>query len=632
MSISRRKFLQFSTVMPALSQVIDLGKINESSTVKSVASIDVNLYESLLKKWTEALYKLQVRQISIPQLNGGILCPAGARIRGRCFDAILPFMYMAHHLNESKYLDAAVQLQKWSDNVSLPDGSWVNEPITSNWQATTVFSFITMAESIINFGHLLNSADRDKWMTRSRKAAGWLYEHLTFSFNSNINYPVSASTAMALAGLLFDDKSYMQRSKDLAHQALHFFTPDNCFLFGEGKPRTSKSPKGCYPIDLGYNVEESLPNLVLYAKIMKDEEVLATVENSLRTHLEFMLPDGAWDNSWGTRNFKWTYWGSRTTDGCQVAYGLLADKNPLFAEAACRNLQLLNSCTHQGILYGGPHFKLHGAAPSIHHTFCHAKALATCLVLGIKVPEKPMQLPRENTQQKKYYREIDTWLVAKKDWKATITGYDWVYKKNDHASGGAISMLWHKLAGPILSASLSTYIMHERDNMQPMYEPDSMALTPRIEAVVKGVVFDNINDLAAQITPMKNKQSTSLRCTGKLVNNDYKEPENGSFLFSIIYDFYTSYVSIIIEANSDYEVDELRFVLPVISNHKEDVIMENNTIAINKEKCILHISSSNKPILLNNFRIFNFVPGFEALPIVYKLIRGQALNIKIAVK
>ena len=39
------------------------------------------------------------------------------------------------------------------------------------------------------------------------------------------------------------------------------------------------------------------------------------VATSLRAHLEFMLPDGAWDNSWGTRNYKWTYWGSRTSDG-----------------------------------------------------------------------------------------------------------------------------------------------------------------------------------------------------------------------------------------------------------------------------------------------------------------------------
>ena len=26
--------------------------------------------------------------------------------------------------------------------------------------------------------------------------------------------------------------------------------------------------------------------------------------------------DGGWDNSFGTRNNKWTYWGNRTSDGC----------------------------------------------------------------------------------------------------------------------------------------------------------------------------------------------------------------------------------------------------------------------------------------------------------------------------
>ena len=47
---------------------------------------------------------------------------------------------------------------------------------------------------------------------------------------------------------------------------------------------------------------------------MLDQTVAA-----LRTHMEFMLPDGAWDNSWGTRNYKWSWWGSRTSDGCHPA-------------------------------------------------------------------------------------------------------------------------------------------------------------------------------------------------------------------------------------------------------------------------------------------------------------------------
>ena len=69
-----------------------------------------------------------------------------------------------------------------------------------------------------------------------------------------------------------------------------------------------------------------------------------------------MLPDGAWDNSWGTRNNKWSYWGSRTSDGCQPGYGLLAKKSPEFAEAVRRNTRLLKACTHDGLLHGGPMF------------------------------------------------------------------------------------------------------------------------------------------------------------------------------------------------------------------------------------------------------------------------------------
>lgn len=72
---------------------------------------------------------------------------------------------------------------------------------------------------------------------------------------------------------------------------------------------------GCLPVDLGYNIEESLPNLAYYALMADNQELLAIVERSMNTHLEFMLPDGAWDNSWGTRSFKWTYWGGRTSDG-----------------------------------------------------------------------------------------------------------------------------------------------------------------------------------------------------------------------------------------------------------------------------------------------------------------------------
>ena len=42
--------------------------------------------------------------------------------------------------------------------------------------------------------------------------------------------------------------------------------------------------------------------------------------DSAKSHLAFLLPDGGLDNSMGSRSCKWTYWGSRTSDGCLAAF------------------------------------------------------------------------------------------------------------------------------------------------------------------------------------------------------------------------------------------------------------------------------------------------------------------------
>ena len=116
---------------------------------------------------------------------------------------------------------------------------------------------------------------------------------------------------------------------------------ENGLLFGEGQPNDAVSEKGCTAIDMGgYNVEESLPSLCRYAMESGDKEAFNVFVDSYRAHLEFMLPDGAWDNSIGTRAFKWTYWGSRTSDGCQEVLFHLGKQDPVFAEAALRNLDL----------------------------------------------------------------------------------------------------------------------------------------------------------------------------------------------------------------------------------------------------------------------------------------------------
>ena len=88
-------------------------------------------------------------------------------------------------------------------------------------------------------------------------------------------------------------------------------------------------------------------------KPMTTEELFDKIKGILQE--KDKLPDGAWDNSFGTRNYKWSYRGSRTSDGCAAGYGLADD--PVLQEAFRRNTQLLERCTQDGLLYGGYIFR-----------------------------------------------------------------------------------------------------------------------------------------------------------------------------------------------------------------------------------------------------------------------------------
>ena len=107
--------------------------------------------------------------------------------------------------------------------------------------------------------------------------------------------------------------------------------------------------------------------------------------------------------------FKWTYWGSRTSDGMQPAFAMMADYNPALGTAAFKNLELLKQCTKDGLLFGGPHYVSHGIVASIHHTFAHAKPLATILDHWEHLPKinKKSPLPRTIANGATYFKELD---------------------------------------------------------------------------------------------------------------------------------------------------------------------------------------------------------------------------------
>jgi hypothetical protein len=649
-ALNRRDFLRLSaTGAAALGTGVELMASASATRLPAQlsapqASQATRLYADLLQSWCDGLLAHQVTKMDTPALAGGLLCPSCAMIHGRCGDAVYPLLCMAHRTGDEKYLKGALLVYDWSEaQVSQPDGSWFNDVLLSPWQGITVFRAIALAEALHHHGSILDTATRQRWTDRLAKAVKFLDGFITMQ-TGNINYPVTSTYAFALSGQVLGDERYMRRACLLANSAMEYFTP-NQLLFGEGHPQTDITRKGCRPVDLGYNVEESLPALALYSLLADDEPVRAKVVAALRSHLEFMLPDGAWDNSWGTRNFKWSWWGSRTSDGCHPAYVALAKYDPRFAEAARRNVQLMAACTKDNLLYGGPDYALHGDFPCIHHTFTHAKSLASVLDRGADNPavEEAPKLPRDTPYGLKTFPEIGTYLVSIGDWRATVTGYDFEYVETvqrggssgggaGHASGGTLSMLYHQTLGPICVASMTKYQALEIANQQPVRGSDLMTLTPRIECA-GAVPFTSLSDYEATITPAYSAKRISITATGRLLTAAHIAPAAGNVRYQLDYVFEENVVEIRAQVTGDtLGAAAMRFVLPVVSRPNESVdLVKAGEVRIAKPKgsVIIATDATGGFEAVSGERVFNMVPGFLCLPLVISMKPGGVVSIRI---
>lgn len=482
----------------------------------------MNFYFDLLKEWCDKLEELQIKEGSLPELSGGILCPSCARVHGRCSDAMYPMLYLYRMTGEKKYKDCAMRLFSWSDNMYHEEGFFYNDT-NSSWRGITVFAAACMGECLLDFGSLLTKEEYGAVLNRFVKCAGYLKENIE-RIGGNINYPVTCAYTMAVAHALTKEEEYGRKAHELAQRASRFFTEDG-LLYGEGHNRQEVSPKGCRPVDIGYNIEESLPALLLYAMMEKDEKIHELAVNAMRLHLEFMLPDGAWDNSFGTRNYKWSYWGSRTSDGCLTGFGLAED--PVLEEAVRRNALLLKKCTSDGLLYGGPMFHSAGEPPCVHHTFCHAKAFALLLQ---KASDEQMErlncfqrqrlLPSDQRNGIRFFASVHTLLLGKGNWRATVTGYDVEYCRFGHPSGGAVSLLWHERLGPVLVGTMGNYELVEPNNMQLLRRSMPACLTPRIEYEEGEKLYRNIYDQTAGLRWEETEDALDVWAEGIMTASD----------------------------------------------------------------------------------------------------------------
>ena len=560
-----------------------------------------NQVYNLMKNWCDELLKTQL-SMPDPLLDGAILCPGCAVVHGRCADMVLPLVLLYSQTGSEHYLTAAKKLIDWTEYNLLSENDDYRNDLANRWKGTNIFTCLMLGETLHRFKDVLDEETFTKWdaIFRRRAAAsiGWCEKA-----GPHINYNAGAAAMFAFAYNYTGEQKFLDNAlKQEAFCRAHF---DNQGLFfGEGKPLDGTTAKGCHFIDMGYNLEESIPLLVMHALWMKDEEKLKFYVDRAIDHLGFLLPDGAIDNSWGTRQNKWTYWGSRTSDGMHEGFVYVARDNPVIAKAVRRNVELLERCTTHGRLYGGLMYHSANEPACVHHAFDKVKSLA---VLYLEMDDEfdtclDAVLPRE-VEGVKAYQNGNLYTVTKGDFIATVNACDTHIYYASETGGGAISMLYNKNNGAVMAATLYRFVATEPMNMQ---------------------IQRNVDEEVCNTARLGRSDTDK---TVELFNDGYsitaKSEQSG---FSIKYDFCDDAVNISILSDKDSE-----YVLPIISeNHDEVMVLDNEIVFKNMLSVCADVKCEITPD--GNKRHFHPVGGFQYKHLTYPVTANKQLNITIKTK
>lgn len=558
----------------------------------------------LLKSWCEKLLDYQIKQFDTPFLKGSLICPTCGVIHGRCADLVFPLMTLYFETGDGKYKDAALQLVDWSENnIKCDDGSYRND-LSNTWKAISVFSAIAFGETLLHFGNRLDGDIKERWNTIFIRLTDSMVRQFEQGLiDPHINYYCGFAALMALAGKLTGNKEYDRLAVKWESFCCTRFDQQGLF-YGEGHPIDIITEKGCRAIDMGYNLEESLPLLILYSVWSGNEEKRRFYADKMEKHLEFLLPDGAIDNSFGTRHNKWTYWGSRTSDGMQEGLVHITDISSVFARAAVKNLELMERCTHEGLLFQGLMSYDAQEPACIHHAFTHGKALAEMyLCMNESDFEKidTVQLPRETEYGLKSFQSGNLYTVAVGDWRATVSAVDIINYEGAENFGGSLNMLWHRSYGPVCAATMHQYRESEPANMQYLRNSfEIYSLTPRIESGG----YSSVCDKSVKLDWFGRGDETVIVAQPE----DTKE-----FWFRMTYRFSKNDVEISIFVNK-----EGRYILPV-AVYKNDSVKLNGQSVLFRDQLKVSVSRAKLLPVDTKTRYFNQVGGLSCYPVEVEL-------------
>jgi hypothetical protein len=255
--------------------------------------------------------------------------------------------------------------------------------------------------------------------------------------------------------------------------------------------------------------------------------------------------------------------------------------------------------------------------------------------------ERP-KLPRDEAYGLKSFASIGTTLAAVGSWRATVTEYDWEYTEHvqpeagnlggGHVSGGALSLLYHMQLGPILSASMTEYLMVEIANQQQFREGSHMALTPRVE-YVNDATLTSLNDFGAVVNAKQTAGEIVFDAQGQMLNASRKPSPSEEILYHMVYRISDVDVEIVASVNAlPSRGEPIKLIVPVIARAGESVEqIDAHTVRVVKAKGALIVSTDSAAGFEAGFKekTFNLVPGFEAFPFSVTLAAEKEARIRL---
>ncbi len=503
-----------------LSALVTIAALAGSVVVRGRQTPSVSLQREFLETLavlSRALLDTQITDASSPD-HGALVCPETKDLHTRAGEAVYPFAIMFKRTNDERQLRAAVALGNWLIRQQAKDGEWAETPWT--WTGTTTDQLLMMSLAYPILEPHLTAAERLAWRTSIERAAAYLVERMSPDF-ATINYCATTPATLAVTDRLFPNPAYLPKARQLARQVLARMNADG---FIEGEAARVGAVK--YGVDPGYEMDMSFWGLALYAKLTGDSLVDSYVRRAARSHLSLVYPDGMIDGSWGTRSYKWTTYGTKTGDGSQVLFSLLAPEDARYRTAAIRNLELLRSMIKNGLVGSGPHFfELTHTPPCIYSTFARAKNLALAAELADPSEGDTPPLPSDKPGMLTVYPTVNVALARTQHFMVTVSAYQYVDQQNwgegrysQFPGGGSAANVWVRGLGLLQTSSPTRYVRGEVIHM-PEIKEGIRPLTPRIEFADAADLFTNLYERTGQMSVTKHSDAhVEISVSGELKN------------------------------------------------------------------------------------------------------------------